>query len=254
MDLGLDGKIAVVTGSSRGIGRGIADQLTREGASVVYCARTEADVRAAQEASPGPGPSVAVAADVSTPGGAAALVAAAVDAFGGLDIVVNNVGGSGARTIQDMDVGDVEAVLDKNLISAVRVSRAALEPMRARGGGVICVIASIFGREQGGSPSYNLSKAAGISLANSMGRDLAKEGIRAFSVSPGSTRFPGGSWDKRMIDDPEGTMARISADVPWGRFGTVEEIADVVTFLCSPRASWVVGTSVVVDGGQSRAF
>ncbi len=153
-----------------------------------------------------------------------------------------------------MDVEDVEAILDKNLTTGIRMSHAVLDPMRARGGGTICFITSIFGRELGGSPSYNLAKAAGISLAKTMARDLAKEQIRVFSVAPGSTRFPGGSWDRRMQDDPEGTMARIKADVPWGRFATVDEIADVVAFLCSPRACWVVGTCVVVDGGQSRMF
>lgn len=254
MDLQLSGKVAIVTGSSRGIGRGIADQLAREGASVVYCARSAEAVEEARAACPGPGQAIGIVADVTTQAGAEAVVAAAVDAFGGVDIVVNNVGGSGAKNFQEMDVADMESILDKNLTSGVRVSHAALDPLRARGGGVICFITSIFGRELGGGPSYNLAKAAGISLAKTMARDLASENIRVFSVAPGSVRFPGGSWDKRMIDDPEGTMARINADIPWHRFGTVEEIGDVVAFLCSPRASWVVGTTVTVDGGQSRHF
>lgn len=254
MDLQLAGKVGVVTGSSRGIGRAIADQLAREGASVVYCARTAAAVEDASAGCPGPGGSIGVVADVSDQAGADAVVAAAVDAFGGIDIVVNNVGGSGARSFQEMTVDDMESIVEKNLTSGVRVSHAALPSMRERGGGVICFITSIFGRELGGGPSYNLAKAAGISLAKTMARDLASENIRVLSVAPGSVRFPGGSWDKRMIEDPEGTMARINADIPWHRFGTVEEIADVVAFLCSPRASWVVGTTVAVDGGQSRHF
>jgi len=139
-------------------------------------------------------------------------------------------------------------------VPAVLVSRAALPVLRTRGGGVIAMVASIFGRELGGGPGYNLAKAAEISLAKTMARDLAKDSIRVLSVSPGSVLFAGGSWERRQREDPEGIAAFVQRELPWGRFGTVDEIADVVTFLVSQRASWVVGTSVVVDGGQSRAF
>jgi len=254
MDLELAGKVAIVTGSSRGIGRAIAARLGEEGADVVYCSRGEDSLRATVAEAPGPGRAHAVVADVSTPDGAAAVVGAAEEVFGGLDIVVNNVGGSGARTFDDMDVDDLTAVLEKNVVPALHVSRAALPSLRARGGGAIAVVSSVFGRESGGGPSYNLAKAAEISLAKSMARDLAKDGIRVFSVAPGSVRFPGGSWDRRMLDDPAGTTAFVEREIPWGRFGTVDEIADVVAFLVSPRASWVVGACVPVDGGQSRAF
>ena len=186
--------------------------------------------------------------------GAAAVVAAAVEQLGGVDIVVNNVGGSGAKTFADMDAADLQAVLDKNLFPAVNVSHAALPSLRARGGGVIAMISSIWGREGGGAPSYNIAKAAEISLAKAMATDLAKDGVRVFSVAPGSTLFPGGSWERRTRDDPEGIAAFIERELPFGRLGTVDEIADVVTFMVSPRASWVVGTCVTVDGGQSRSF
>jgi 3-oxoacyl-[acyl-carrier protein] reductase len=119
---------------------------------------------------------------------------------------------------------------------------------------VISLIASIWGREAGGGPSYNVAKAAEISLAKAMARDLAKDRVRVFSVAPGSTLFPGGSWERRVREDTEGMAAFVDRELPWGRFGTVDEIADVVTFLVSPRASWVVGACVTVDGGQSHAF
>jgi len=254
VDLGLTRKVALVTGSSRGIGRGIATRLIEEGADVVFCARGEEALGAAVAALSGPGRAHAIVADVTTPEGAMAVVAGAVQAFGGLDIVVNNVGGSGARTIDELDVADLDDVLGRNLVPALAVSRAALPVLRERGGGTIALIASIWGREGGGNPSYNLAKAAEISLAKAMASDLAKDRIRVFSVAPGSTLFPGGSWERRVRDDPEAMAAFVARELPWGRFGTVDEVADVVAFLVSSRASWVVGSCVVVDGGQSRSF
>jgi 3-oxoacyl-[acyl-carrier protein] reductase len=254
VDLGLAGKVALVTGSSRGIGRGIATRLVEEGAHVVFCARGAEALEDAVGTASGPGRAHAVVADVSAEAGATSVVAAAVSTFGGLDIVVNNVGGSGASTFDQLDRDDLEAVFGKNVVPALLVSRAALPHLRTRGGGVIAMIASIFGRELGGGPSYNLAKAAEISLAKTMARDLAKDAIRVFSVAPGSVLFPGGSWERRQQEDPRDIAAFVERELPWGRFGTVDEIADVVAFLVSERASWVVGTSVVVDGGQSRAF
>ena len=254
MDLGLAGKVAIVTGSSRGIGRGIASRLAEEGADVVICARGAGGVDDAVRSVTGPGRAVGVVGDVATPAGAAAVVAAALDGLGGLDIVVNNVGGSGARAFAETDAADLQSALDRNLFPALHVSRAAVPALRARGGGVIAMITSIWGREGGGGPSYNVAKAAEISLAKAMAVDLAADGIRVLSVSPGSTVFPGGSWERRLREDPEGMAAFIERELPWGRLGTADEVADVVAFLVSPRASWVVGTSVVVDGGQSRSF
>jgi 3-oxoacyl-[acyl-carrier protein] reductase len=254
VDLGLSGKVAVVTGSSRGIGRGIATRLVEEGADVVFCARGAEALEEAVTGAGGPGRARGVVADLSTPEGAAAVVDGAISAFGGLDVVVANVGGSGARTVDDMDEHDLGGVLEKNLFAALHVTRAALPALRERGGGVIALIASIWGREGGGSPSYNVAKAASISLAKAMAADLAKDRIRVFSVAPGSTLFPGGSWERRQREDPEGIAAFVERELPWGRFGSVDEVADVVAFLVSPRASWVVGTCVTVDGGQSRSF
>jgi len=254
VDLGLNGKVALVTGSSRGIGRGIATRLVEEGADVVFCARGADVLEEAVSSASGPGRACGIVSDVTTADGAAAVVAGAVEAFGGLDVVVNNVGGSGARTVDELDERDLEDVLGRNVVPALAVSRAALPVLRGRGGGVIAMIASIWGREAGGSPGYNVAKAAEISLAKAMANDLAKDRIRVFSVAPGSTLFPGGSWERRVRDDPEGMAAFVERELPWGRLGTVDEIADVVTFLVSPRASWIVGACVVVDGGQSRSF
>ena len=216
MDLGLAGKVAVVTGSSRGIGHGIAVRLAQEGADVLLCARGRERLDAAVEAIEGPGRAVGVTADVSTLDGATAVVEAAVERLGGVDIVVNSVGGSGARTVETMDDADLRDVLDRNLFPALNVSRAALPHLRARGGGVIAMIASVWGREAGGAPSYNVAKAAEISLAKAMARDLARDRIRVFSIAPGSTLFAGGSWERRLREDPEGMAAFIERELPVG--------------------------------------
>jgi 3-oxoacyl-[acyl-carrier protein] reductase len=242
VDLGLAGKSCLVSGASRGIGRAIALALAREGAHVTAVARGQADLDTL------PAEIAKVVADVSTPEGATTAAA------GAFDVVVCNAGKSFARTAQEMDDADVAKSLDANLWTAVRVAQRAIPAMAARGGGAILMISSIWGREAGGAPGYNAAKAAVIAMAKAMARDHAKDGIRVNSLAPGSVRFPGGGWDRRVTADPEGMAAFVARELPFGRFGTPEEIADVATFLCSPRARWISGACVVVDGAQSHSF
>jgi 3-oxoacyl-[acyl-carrier protein] reductase len=195
-----------------------------------------------------------VVADVSTVDGIASVVSRAVDAYGGLDILVNNVGLARGATITDTSDAEWQEAFDQSLLPAVRASRLAVPHMRRRGGGSIIMIASIYGRESGGRMTYNAVKAAEISLAKSMAQQLARDNIRVNSVAPGSILFPGGSWHRRQQEDPDGIAAFVARELPFGRFGRPEEVGAVVAFLASARASWVSGVCLPVDGCQSRSI
>jgi len=258
MELGLRDKVAVVTGSSRGLGLASARSLAGEGCRLCLCARTPAQLEiAARDVAAVSGDTarvLAVAADVSTSTGIQEVIERTVSTFGGLDVLVNNVGlAQGAGLIETTDAQWQEA-FDQTLMPAIRASRLAAPHMKTRGGGVIIMIASIFGREAGGRMTYNAVKAAEISLARSLAQQFAQDNIRVLSVSPGSILFEGGSWWKRRQENPDAIADFVRRELPFGRFGTAEEIGDVVAFLASNKASWIAGTSVVVDGCQSRSF
>jgi 3-oxoacyl-[acyl-carrier protein] reductase len=257
MDLQLTDKIAIVTGSSRGLGLASARSLIAEGCRVCLCARGAEQLAAAavevEAVARRPNLIMTVQADVSTPEGIALVVERAVERFGGLDILVNNVGRAAGTDLLDTTDAEWQAAFDETLFPAIRASRLAVPHMKRRGGGAIVMIASIWGRESGGRMTYNAVKAAEISLAKSLAQQLAPLNIRVNSVAPGSILFPGGSWHKRQQADPQGIAEFIKRDLPFGRMGRADEVGSVVAFLASSRASWVSGASITVDGCQSKS-
>ena len=257
MDLGLTDRVAIVTGSSKGLGFASAKALVTEGCRIVICARTPDTLQEARRRLVeigGEDRVLAVAADVSREEGTQAVVDRTVATFGGIDILVNNVGLARGGGLLDTTDELWQEAFDYTLMPAVRVSRLAVPHMQRRGGGSIIMIASVYGREAGGRMTYNAVKAAEISLAKSLAQQMAPMNIRVNSVSPGSISFEGGSWWKRQRDDPEGMAEYVKRELPFGRFGRADEVGDVVAYLASSRASWISGTSVVVDGCQSRSF
>ena len=249
MDLGLRGRVALVTGGSRGIGAAIARELAAEGCRVAICARSAETLEATAATIRATGAEVLpLVADLTAPDEAGRVVAATIEGFGALDILVNNLGGGKAGDTDDAWT----FTIDVNLGVAVRASRAALPQMREQGRGVILIISSVSGWQVGGAAAYNAAKAAEIMYARSLAKEVGAAGIRVNAVSPGSIMFPGGGWERRQERDPETIADFIARDMPLGRFGTPEEIANVVTFLASDRASLVTGANIAVDGCQLK--
>lgn len=257
MDLGLNGKVVLITGASRGIGKGIAAAFAGEGAKVAFCARQESQLKETEQEFKNSGATVfAQRADITNPAQAEAFVNNVLKHFGKIDVLVNNAGGNRRNPFVDTSDQDWEDIIELNLMSHIRISRRVAKSMQTTGGGSIIFISSIFGRE-GGGPGlsiYNTTKSAMISLSKIMAMELAGQNIRVNNVAPGSIQFPGGSWDKRVKADPEGMKKFVEENIPLGRFGRVEEVANVVLFLASEKASLINGTSIAADGCQSKSL
>ena len=251
-DLGLAGKTALITGGSDGLGRATAHRLAAEGASVAICARRAdylAEV-AAEIARATGGTVLPIAADVSKAADCAALVERTIAKFGGLDILVNNAGASAAASIMDTDDAAWQADFDLKVMAAVRLCRAVIPGMKARGGGAI-VNAAIGGGKAPAARQLptSLTRAAGLNLTKSLANEFAADNIRVNAVCIGLIKSA--QWDRRAANAPVDELyAQMAAKVPIGRVGEADEYADLVAFLCSARAAYITGTSVNIDGGM----
>jgi NAD(P)-dependent dehydrogenase (short-subunit alcohol dehydrogenase family) len=247
VELGYQDKVCVVTGSTAGIGLVVAQQLREEGATVVTSGRRTEGIG-----------DLHVAADLTQPGGAEELIAAALAAFGRVDCLVNNVGGTGIRKLEELTDDDWQASFQLNLMSAVRATRAALPGMKEQGSGSIVNVSSTAAkRPSAGMPDYSVMKAAMLSYSRLVADLHAAYGIRCNAVTPGPTATEawlgeGGLADQqaaRSGKTREEVIAGVGAGRPLGRLAEPDEIASVIAFLCSDRASYVTGAAWSADGG-----
>ncbi len=255
MQLGLKNKVVVITGGSRGIGRAIAECFLAEGARVVIAARREenlADFLNAHRSSRAR--ILTLQGDMTREADIAALVAAAVRRFKRIDCLVPNIGKGAVRFGHNLDESDWNETFAINFWGAVRLVSRAL-PLMKRGGGSIVCVAALAGQEAVGAPlSYSTAKAALIAYAKNLSREVAEFNIRVNCVAPGNIFFKGGRWEEKLQENKEKFTKYIEEAVPMKRFGKPEEIAGLVAFLSSERASFITGECVTADGGQRRGL
>jgi 3-oxoacyl-[acyl-carrier protein] reductase len=255
MDLRLRDQRVLVAGSSRGIGLAIARAFVDEGSRVVMTGRDTQALQTAAASMHASDRVLPVAGDLARAEGVAAVVQEASARWGGVDVLVANVGSGTARGGWALEDTDWDRAFAVNLHVTRRLAEAVLPAMIDRRAGSLVFIASIVGLESVNAPlTYSAAKAALVSYAKNLARDVARQGVRVNAVAPGNVLFDGGSWARKLAEDSEKVQRYIDAEVPAGRFGTPDEIADIVTFLASDRARFVTGACIVADGGQTRSY
>jgi len=259
VDLGLSGKVAVVTGGSEGIGRGAAQSLGREGVSVVVCARREELLQqAAAEMAEATGAQIVpVTADVTVAGDIERVIQTAVDRFGRLDILVNNAGTSAAGPFEAVTDQAWQADLELKLFSAIRATRAAVPHLRKAGGGSVVNVLNIGAKQPGPrSVPTSVSRAAGMALMKALSKELGADNIRVNGINIGLIKSGQNQrrWESLgspgTLDEWYTQMAK-NTPVPLGRVGEPEEVGDLIAFLCSTRGAYISGVSINMDGGSS---
>ena len=255
MDLGIKGKVALITGGSRGLGRQSALALAAEGVNVAICARGEDTLNRTADELKATGVEVgAYVADLGDESGAADLASKVEADLGPIEILVNNVGGSlGTSDLVNSSLDDFHMVMNANLWSAVALMKLVVPGMQKRGWGRVINISSIFGREFGGTAPYMVAKAAMIAASKHTGMAVAKDGVTVNSVAPGSILHAGGSWEKFIANSTKEELDEfIARNLPMGKFGWPEPVAASVAFLASQQADLITGACLDVDGGQSH--
>lgn len=260
MNLGIGQKVALVTGGSYGIGRAIALSLAAEGCRVAICARGEERLKkTAAEIRQRGAECLTVQADATKAEDILRVVTSVAKTWNDIHILINNVGGGGGKMTESVEETSDEkwmATFNLNAFAAVRFTREVLPLMRRNHWGRVVTIASIKGREGGGVPWYTMSKSAEISFmkALALNQELVRDGITFNSVAPGRVIFEGNEWDQFRREDPQRFEQMLKQRLPLGRAGTPEEVASVVTFVCSEPARLVNGACIAVDGGESFSF
>ncbi len=260
MDLGLKGKYALVTGGSHGIGRAIGLSLAKEGCHIAICSRTQARINETLlMLKEFPGQHFGVVCDVLEENSMQTVMDGVAENWGKLDILINNVGGGGRWGNEDIISTDFQTwqeVYDKNAGASVFFTCGAIPYMKKNAWGRVISITSIFSAMGGGRPWFNMAKTAQMTLMKNLSgnRDFVRSGITFNTVAPGCIMIPNTGWEDEQLKNPEQFSRKLEQDFPLGRMGTPEEVADVVTFLCSTKASLVNGASILVDGGESPVF
>ena len=255
--LDLTTKVALVSGSSRGIGKGIAYHLLSRGATVYLTGRSqnELDLTYNELRNQFPDHVCKFQGDLSNTSTIAGLLKTINDENGHIDVVVANIGSGRSRMGWDIPDNLWEESMEINFLSAVRLSRESLRYMMDAKKGAIIFIASIAGVETIAAPvPYACAKAALLSYMKNTAPSAAQQGVRMNAISPGNILFPGGTWDQKTHDNPELTEKYIKENVPLQRFGTPDDIGSLVCYLASDDASFITGGNFIVDGGQTRSI
>ena len=260
MDLRLKGKYALITGGSHGIGLAIALQLAEEKCNIAICSRNESRISQAVDKLKKTGVDViGLCCDVLHVSDIEKVMAKVKECWGTLHILINNVGGGGRwglPSVEETPENIWKEVYEKNAGAAIRFTCLALPFMRKQKWGRVVTIGSIYGREGGGRPWFNMAKSAEVSLMKSLSlnKDLVRDGITFNCIAPGSIMIPDTGWEKEEKESPKKFKEMLDQQFPLGRLGTPEEVASVVAFVCSEQASYLNGACIPIDGSEGRSF